>query len=89
MPSVRFTQNIQRHVCCPAGEFAGATVSEVLNNYFQENAAARGYVVDERGSLRQHMAIFVNGRPIRDRQSLSDAVSEAAAIDVMQALSGG
>ena len=50
---------------------------------------ARGYVLDEHGALRQHMAVFVDGVPVADRRALSDPVPPAAEILVMQALSGG
>ena len=89
MARVSFTQNIQRHVECPVSEAPGTTVREVLDAVFQENPRARQYVLDERGELRQHMVVFIDGRPVRDRKGLSDAVSETSEICVMQALSGG
>jgi molybdopterin synthase sulfur carrier subunit len=89
MPRVRFTQNIQRHVTCPQQNVAGRSVRDVLEAYFQANGPARGYVLDDDGSLRHHMAIFIDGQPVRDRASLSDAVPDDGTIDVMQALSGG
>lgn len=90
MPLVRFTQNIQRHVACPEREVSGATLSEVLDAYFVgEQATARGYVLDERGALRSHMAIFINSEPLHDRKSLSDPMASDATVDVVQALSGG
>jgi hypothetical protein len=46
-------------------------------------------VLDEQGSLRHHMAVFVNGRPVSDRAGLSDEVPPDATLDIMQALSGG
>ena len=61
MPTVRFTDNIQRHVNCPTRVVDGARVRDVLDAYFQANAQARGYVLDEQGRLREHMAIFVDG----------------------------
>lgn len=89
MARVTFTQNIQRHVPCPPTQAAGCSVREVLDAVFARNELARGYVLDEHGALRRHMAIFVNGREIRDRQQLSDPVPEDAEVYVMQALSGG
>ncbi|MCB1232532.1 MAG: MoaD/ThiS family protein [Verrucomicrobiae bacterium] len=90
MPRVRFTENIQRHVACPEKRVEGGTVAEVLNHYFRdEQERARGYVLDERGALRKHMAIFIEGEPIRDRTGLGDAVPEDGTVDVIQALSGG
>jgi hypothetical protein len=89
MPLVRFTQNIQRHVPCPDLEVAGGTVREVLEAYFSRNGQARGYVLDDRDSLRRHMAVYVDGRPLADTRDLSDPVTEESTLDVIQALSGG
>lgn len=89
MPTVRFTQNIQRHVGCPTLQADGATVRAVLESYFAANEQARSYVLDDQGKLRQHMAVFVDGKQIGDRDGLSDAVDEGAVLDVVQALSGG
>lgn len=89
MPIVSFTANIQRHVACPPTEVMGGTVREVLDAVFAGNPQARGYVLDEQGELRKHMAIFLDGRMIRDRARLSDAVQPDSNLYVMQALSGG
>lgn len=89
MPTVRFTENIQRHVACPPRQVAGTTVREVLDGYFTTNERARGYVMDDRDRLRTHMAAFIDGRQIRDREALSDPVPEGAVVDVIQSLSGG
>jgi len=89
MPTVSFTANIQRHVACPVVRADGRTVREVLNSVFNENASARGYVLDDQGALRRHMIVFVDGRAVADRTKLSDPVSESSEVYVMQALSGG
>ena len=89
MARVEFTKNLQRHVACPRTEAAGDTVRAVLDAVFAENERARGYVLDERGAVRRHMVIFLDGEPVRDRQSLSDPVGDDSEIFVMQALSGG
>jgi hypothetical protein len=67
----------------------GSTVKEVLDSYFQANHQARGYVLDDQGKLRQHMAVFIDGAQIRDRDELSDAVPPEAIVDLVQSLSGG
>jgi hypothetical protein len=67
----------------------GATVRQALNAYFRDNPRARGYVLDDRGALRRHMVIFIDGLQIADRTGLGDEVAADGAIDVMQALSGG
>ena len=87
--TVRFTESIQRHVQCPTREIAGATLREVLDGYFAGNERARGYVLDDQGALRKHMAIFVDGRQVRDRLALSDSVGPDTVVDLIQSLSGG
>jgi molybdopterin synthase sulfur carrier subunit len=89
MPRVVFTQNLQRHVQCPACEVAGATVRDVLDAVFAVNRGVRSYVLDEHGAVRKHVIVFVNGEMIRDREKLSDPVAAQAEVYVMQALSGG
>jgi sulfur-carrier protein len=89
MPLIRFTRNIQRHVACPTLRVEGGTVRGALDTYFAAHPAARGYVLDDQGRLRQHMAIFINGRQLADPVQLSDDVAADAEIDIIQALSGG
>ncbi len=89
MISVVFTENIQRHVVCPPALVSGSTVGEVLDCVFEGNERARGYVLDDHGAVRKHMVVFINGKPIRDRITLSDAVIDGSEVYVMQALSGG
>lgn len=47
------------------------------------------YISDERGRLRKHVAIWVNGDQIEDREGLTDALAEDARVTILQALSGG
>ncbi len=89
MVPVSFTPNIQRHVSCPATGVEGDTVRQALEAVFLGNPRARAYVLDEQGAVRPHMVVFVNGRQVRDRQSLSDPVPRDGEIYVAQALSGG
>lgn len=89
MATVRFTQNIQRHVACPEARVEARTVREALEAYFGGHAGARGYVLDDQGALRHHMVVFVDGRPLRDRVDLSDPLDSASEVYVLQALSGG
>lgn len=89
MPTVRFTDNIQRHVECPTRVVAGAYVRDVLEAYFATNARARSYVLDDQGRLREHMSIFINGEQVRDRVRLTDPVPADGVLDIIQALSGG
>lgn len=89
MALIRFTQNIQRHVACAPATVPGSSVREVLDAYFSGNPQARGYVLDDQGALRKHMAIFVNAEPITDRAGLTDCVPADGTVDILQSLSGG
>ncbi|WP_026853806.1 MoaD/ThiS family protein [Geothrix fermentans] len=89
MSRVAFTRNLQRHVACPPCTVEGATVQESLEAAFALYPRLRGYVLDEHGALRFHMAVFVDGVPVADRRGLTDPVSAASEIYVMQTLSGG
>lgn len=89
MARVVFTKNLQRHVPSPPTEAPGETVRDVLDHVFADNPRLRGYVVDERGALRKHMSIFLDGELITDRKNLTDHVNPDSEIYVMQALSGG
>ncbi len=74
---------------CPAAEVDGATAREVLDAYFAQHPKVRSYVLDEAGSVRKHVVVFVGGRQLIDVVSLSDTVDATAEVYVMQALSGG
>jgi molybdopterin synthase sulfur carrier subunit len=89
VPHVVFTPALQRHVTVPPADVEGGTVREVLDRVFGANPRARGYVLDEQGALRKHMAVFIDGEAVRDRTGLSDGVGADSQIYVMQALSGG
>ena len=89
MARVVFTANLQRHVACPPTTVSGRTVAEALEAVFDAIPRLRGYIVDERGTLRKHMTIFVDGELVKDRAALSDPIAPDTEIYVMQALSGG
>ncbi len=89
MPTVTFTQNVQRHLELPPTEVGGGTVREALEEIFRARPEARSYVLDDQGAVRKHVVIFVDGVQIRDPVRLSDPVSAQSKVYVMQALSGG
>lgn len=89
MARITFTQNLTRHVDCPALDVSGATVREALERYFAEHPRVRGYVLDDQGALRRHVVIFLDGEQIRDRAGLGEPIRDTSSIYVMQALSGG
>jgi sulfur-carrier protein len=63
----------------------GATVVEVLQVLERSHPALDGWILDERGRIRRHINIFVNG----EQETEESEVSEADRIDVLPAISGG
>jgi sulfur-carrier protein len=64
---------------------AGATVGELLQELERAHPAASGWILDERGVLRRHINVFVNGEP--GEQDTPVAADDT--IDVLPAISGG
>jgi molybdopterin synthase sulfur carrier subunit len=63
----------------------GGSVGELLRELERAHPAARGWILDERGVLRQHINVFVNGE-----MSAQDArVGDDDRIEVIPAISGG
>jgi len=89
MPKVSFTSALQRFLSAPSAQVDGTTVGEALAVVFASSAKLRGYVLDDQGGLRRHVAVYVNGRPLGDRVRLSDPVGARDEIFVFQALTGG
>jgi sulfur-carrier protein len=64
-------------------------VRNSLERIFDGEPGLRSYVLDDQGRPRKHVAILVNGQPIKDRDQLSDQVTDSDSIFILQALSGG
>jgi len=63
----------------------GTTVVEVLRELERSHPALGGWILDERGRIRRHINIFVNG----EQETEESEVSDADRIDVLPAISGG
>lgn len=63
----------------------GGTVSELLRALESSNPAISGWVLDERGAIRRHIHVFVNG----ERADAATAVRAADRLDVLAAITGG
>ena len=66
-----------------------ADLRAVLDALFVRHPNLRGYVLDEQGVVRHHVAIFIDGQVLRDRADLGVPLAPAAEVYLMQALSGG
>ena len=63
----------------------GATVAEVLRALEREHPDTKGWILDERGLIREHVNVFVN----KDYGREDTAVADADRLHVIPAISGG
>lgn len=89
MARIVFTPQLRRFVEIPEIETPAGNVREGLEAAFAVNPRLRGYVLDDQGHLRANVAIFIDGRRLRDTRGLSDPLEPASRVHVLQALSGG
>ena len=66
-----------------------SSVSEIVKGLDQKYPGLKDYLVDEQGRLRQHVNIFIGDKLIKDKEKLTDHVTDTDEIFIMQALSGG
>lgn len=94
MARVRWTKHLEKFFPALAERGAmlsleGRTAAEIVGALELRHPGIAAYIVDERGGLRPHVNIFVDGKPVRDRERLADAVGDESEVVIMQALSGG
>jgi molybdopterin synthase sulfur carrier subunit len=85
MPRVSFTGHLRRDLPVASVDVPGDTVAVALDAVFANEPRLRGYVLDDQGAVRKHVALFING----ERATLRDPVTARDEIYVLQALSGG
>lgn len=66
-------------------EVPGATVNELLTTLESTHGALEGWILDERGVLRRHINVFVNG----EIATPDTAVADGDRIEILPAISGG
>ena len=86
MPLVRLRGPLKR-LAGDRSEHAidGASVGELLAELERAHPAAQGWILDERGVLRRHINVFVNG----ELGAQDTPVGDDDRIDVLPAISGG
>lgn len=90
MALVKFTSALKRFQPDLAEiEVTGESVATIMDQVGEKYPNLLGYLMDERGSLRKHVNIFVQGKMIVDKEKLSDPVAENDELFIIQALSGG
>lgn len=94
MAQVRWTRHLERFFPdlaqqAPSLSMEAASAGAVVQQLEQRFAGIAAYLVDERGELRRHVNIFIDGELVKDRRGLTDSVKPDSQVVIMQALSGG
>jgi sulfur-carrier protein len=66
-------------------ELEGGTVAEVLRSLEREHPEVAGWILDERGRIREHINVFVN----REYGREDTAVGPDDRLHILPAISGG
>lgn len=66
-------------------ELDGSTVAEVLRALEREHPGVAGWILDERGQIREHINVFVN----REYGREETAVAPGDKLHILPAISGG
>ena len=86
MPLIRLRGPLkQRAGGCAEHAVEASTVREALRALEQAQPELRGWILDERGMVRRHINVFVDGEMGREETALAGA----GVIDVLPAISGG
>jgi molybdopterin synthase sulfur carrier subunit len=85
MANVRLRGQLEKLAGAAELPIEGATVTELLQTLEQEHAGLEGWILDERGVLRLHINVFVNGEPAEPET----AVEPEDKIEILPAISGG
>ena len=86
MPLIRLRGPLkQRAGGCAEHAVQAATVREALRALESAQPELRGWILDERGLVRRHINVFVDGR----RTRLDTALAPGADVYVLTAVSGG
>jgi molybdopterin synthase sulfur carrier subunit len=86
MATVRL-RNPLKQLAGDRGEHAvdGATVAELLRELERSHPPLSGWILDERGRVRRHINVFVNG----EQAGAETTVTAEDRVDVLPAISGG
>ena len=92
MPTVEFARHLHRFFPVLANgplRVEATTAAQVIEQIDKAVPGLADYIVDERGSLRLHVNMFIGDEMIVDRKNLRDPVAADDRVSIYQALSGG
>jgi len=70
-------------------EVPGATVGDALRVLAERHPGISSRVLDEQGSVRRHVNVFIGDLSIRDTGGLSTPLHDGSTISLLAAVSGG
>ena len=85
MANVRLRGQLEKLAGAAELPVEGGTVTELLQTLEEEHSGLEGWILDERGVLRRHINVFVNGEPAKP----DTAVEAEDKIEILPAISGG
>ncbi|MCI0587187.1 MAG: sigma-70 family RNA polymerase sigma factor [Planctomycetes bacterium] len=78
--------------CCEGASelsLSAANVRAVLETLERSHPSLHRSICDETGTVRRHVALFVNTAHVRDRQGLDTALAPGDVVSILTAVSGG
>jgi molybdopterin synthase sulfur carrier subunit len=85
MANVRLRGQLEKLAGASELPVEGDTVTELLKALEEAHSGLEGWILDERGILRRHINVFVNGEPAEP----DAAVAAGDKIEILPAISGG
>jgi len=90
VPTVRIPGSLRQQVGGASTlEVDGATVREILERLGADHPAIRGRLLDDRGSLRRFVNVFVDDEDIRHRDGVHTPVEPGQRVSILPAVAGG
>ena len=90
MVKVKFTSALKQFFPdLSTQELEGASIKELITSIESIYPGMQDYLLEEDGSLRKHVNIFVRDEMMVDRHRLSDTLIDGDDVLIFQALSGG
>jgi molybdopterin synthase sulfur carrier subunit len=85
MATVNLRSPLKQKAGTDSVEVDGSTIGEVVAALERDIPAVKGWIADERGEVRRHVNVFVNGEPAKS----GDPVQKNDRIDIIHAITGG
>lgn len=88
MIKVFLTANLQKYYPVSQFEADAGSLSQLLAIMDAERPQFSSYIVEESGTVRKHVNVFVNGKLI-PKMAAGREIPPGSEVHIMQALSGG